>query len=52
MVLTYVFATLFGLTVGVLLGHAVAQAPTMPSCVLCGHDLPDCSCHGARKECS
>ena len=44
------FFFLFGALLGVLLGLGIAAAPYMPTCALCGHDLPDCTCYGPGKQ--
>lgn len=44
-----VLSALFGLTVGVLAGFALAGAPTMPVCALCEQELDHCTCYGIRR---
>ena len=44
---------LFGVTLGCLLGFALAAAFHMPTCVLCGNALAACTCGtqtSARQE--
>lgn len=50
MIVVGVVALILGVVIGTVLGHTLATAPTMPSCALCGNDLPECTCYGQPKR--